>query len=90
MSLAPRDHHLLFRAGAVFLAHGPKQHHVRPAVDPMFMSGARAFGDRVIGVLLTGNLSDGVAGLIAIKKLGGLSLAQDPREAVPEVRGAGG
>lgn len=79
--LAPPDHHLLLRAGAVWLDHGPKQQHVRPAVDPMFASGAKAYGRRVIGVLLTGNLSDGVAGLVAIKKQGGLSLAQDPREA---------
>lgn len=79
--LAPRDHHMVFRAGAVFLDRGPKQHHVRPAVDAMFHSGANAFGSRVIGVLLTGNLSDGVSGLVSIKQRGGLSLAQDPREA---------
>lgn len=79
--LAPRDHHMVFRGGAVFLDRGPKLHHTRPAVDAMFASAAQAFGRRVIGVLLTGNLSDGVAGLIAIKRCGGLSLAQDPREA---------
>lgn len=79
--LAPRDHHMVFRGGAVFLDRGPKLHHTRPSVDAMFASAAQAFGRRVIGVLLTGNLSDGVAGLIAIKRRGGLSLAQDPREA---------
>jgi two-component system, chemotaxis family, protein-glutamate methylesterase/glutaminase len=79
--LAPPDQHLLLRSGAVWLDHGPKQQHVRPAVDPMFASGAKAYGARVIGVLLTGNLSDGVAGLVAIKQRGGLSLVQDPREA---------
>jgi len=79
--LAPPDHHLTLAAGAVWLDRGPKQHHARPAVDPMFVSGAKAYGSRVIGVLLTGNLSDGVAGLVAIKQHGGLSLAQDPLEA---------
>ncbi len=79
--LAPPDHHLVLRAGAMWLEHGPKQHHVRPAVDPMFTSAARTYGSRVIGVLLTGNLSDGVAGLVAIKQHGGLSLVQDPAEA---------
>jgi two-component system chemotaxis response regulator CheB len=79
--LAPPDHHLVLRSGAVWLDHGPKHHHARPAVDPMFFSGASAYGSRVIGVLVTGNLSDGVAGLIAIKRRGGLSLVQDPHEA---------
>jgi two-component system chemotaxis response regulator CheB len=79
--LAPPDHHLVLRSGAVWLDHGPKQQHVRPAVDPMFASGAKAYGSRVIGVLLTGNLSDGVAGLVAIKQRGGVSLVQDPQEA---------
>jgi len=79
--LAPPDHHLVLRSGAVWLDHGPKHHHVRPAIDPMFASGARAYGSRVIGVLLTGNLSDGVSGLASIKQRGGLSLVQNPEEA---------
>lgn len=79
--LAPRDHHMLLRAGAAWLDRGPKQHHARPAVDAMFVSGAESYGSRVIGVILTGNLSDGVAGLIAVKKGGGISLTQDPAEA---------
>jgi two-component system chemotaxis response regulator CheB len=79
--LAPQDHHLILRFGALWLDHGPKHHFVRPAVDVMFASGAAAYGPRVIGVLLTGNLSDGVAGLVRIKEAGGLSLVQDPAEA---------
>ncbi len=79
--LAPRDHHMVFRHGAVWLDRGPKHHFVRPAVDVMFESGSEQFGARVIGVLLSGNLSDGVAGLVAIKDRGGLSLAQEPSEA---------
>jgi two-component system chemotaxis response regulator CheB len=72
---------MLFRGGAVWLDRGPKHHFVRPAIDLMFASGAAVYGSRVIGVLLTGNLSDGVAGLVRIKARGGLSLAQDPTEA---------
>jgi two-component system chemotaxis response regulator CheB len=79
--LAPQDRHMLFRAGAISLDRGPKHHFVRPAIDLMFASGAAAFDSRVIGVLLTGNLSDGVAGLVNISERGGLSLVQDPAEA---------
>jgi two-component system chemotaxis response regulator CheB len=79
--LAPPDLHMTFRPHSVWLNRGPKQHHSRPAIDPMFRSAAESFGARVIGVMLTGNLSDGVAGLIQIGARGGLSLAQDPDEA---------
>jgi len=79
--LAPPDHHMQFRGGAIRLDRGPKQQFVRPAIDVMFTSGATSYGPRVIGVLLTGNLSDGVAGLIHIKQHGGLSLVQEPAEA---------
>ena len=80
--LAPPDHHLTFSGGFIELDHGPREQHARPSVDVMFRSGARDFGARVIGVILTGNLIDGVAGLSAIKRHGGLSLAQEPAEAV--------
>jgi two-component system chemotaxis response regulator CheB len=79
--LAPADTHLLLRGDRIWLDRGAKHHHSRPAIDPMFASAAENYNRRVIGVLLTGHLSDGVAGLVEIKRAGGLSIVQDPREA---------
>lgn len=79
--LAPPDHHMRLQRQRVRLDRGPKEHHTRPAIDPLFVSAAQWAGLRAIGVLASGNLSDGVAGLIAIKDAGGVSLVQDPSEA---------
>lgn len=79
--IAPPDRHLVFSNGLVLLNDGPKVHYARPSIDVMFGSGARNFGPRAVGIVLTGNLTDGVAGLTAIKRHGGLSLAQEPAEA---------
>jgi two-component system chemotaxis response regulator CheB len=79
--LAPPDHHMRVGNGHLVLDRGPKQHHTRPAIDPLFVSAAEHFGRGAIGAILSGNLSDGVEGLIAIKERGGLTLVQDPTEA---------
>lgn len=79
---APRDQHVMLGEGVVRLSHGPKEHRTRPAIDPLFRSAAEAYGPRVVGVLLTGLGDDGVPGFIQIKKAGGLTLVQDPAEAV--------
>jgi len=79
--LGPRDYHMLFENSHITLNRDPQQHRMRPAVDPLFLSAAVAYGPRVVGVLLSGGGSDGVRGLIAIKAAGGVSLVQDPREA---------
>ena len=79
---APRDHHLMFEDGVVRLGRGPKEHRTRPAIDPLFRSAAKVYGERVVGILLSGFGDDGVSGLIEIKKAGGLSMVQDPKEAL--------
>lgn len=80
--IAPPDHHMLLRADAVRLVRGPTENGNRPAIDPMFRSAAISFGPRVIGVILTGNLDDGTGGLLAIRRRGGIGVAQDPEDAL--------
>lgn len=79
--LAPRDHHLTVYDGRFHLSRGPKEHHTRPAIDPLFMSAAERFGERVVGVLLTGGGSDGSRGFNGISEKGGICITQDPSEA---------
>jgi two-component system, chemotaxis family, protein-glutamate methylesterase/glutaminase len=79
--LAPQDFHLTIQGESWMLDRDPKQHRMRPAVDPLFRSAAAARGERVVGVLLSGGGADGVEGLIAIKAKGGITLVQRPDEA---------
>lgn len=76
--LAPPDRHLLVQGEVLRLRHGPKENHARPSIDPLFRSAALSWGPRVIGVVLTGQMDDGTAGLKAIKDCGGIAVVQDP------------
>ena len=80
--VAPPDHHLLVRRSHVALSRGPRVNWSRPAIDPLFASAARTYGSNVIGVLLTGRLNDGTAGLYEIKRQGGITIVQDPDDAI--------
>lgn len=79
--VAPPGYHLVLSPGIVTLGHGPKENLQRPCINVMFRSAAASYGQDVIGVLLTGMLDDGASGLWEIKRQGGITIVQDPKEA---------
>lgn len=79
--LAPSDQHMLLVRGKVLVTKGARENRYRPAIDPLFRTAAVAYGKGVIGVILTGYLDDGTSGMKAIKRCGGICIAQDPADA---------
>jgi two-component system chemotaxis response regulator CheB len=81
MYVPPVNQHLLVKEGQVVLGQGPSENRWRPSIDVLFRSAAAAYGNRCIGIILTGLLNDGASGMSAIKRSGGICIVQDPNEA---------
>jgi two-component system, chemotaxis family, protein-glutamate methylesterase/glutaminase len=79
--LAPPDLHLLLAKGSIILGQGPAENRWRPSIDMLFRSAAAAYNSRLIGIILTGLMQDGTAGMDAIRRSGGTLIVQDPKEA---------
>jgi two-component system, chemotaxis family, protein-glutamate methylesterase/glutaminase len=79
--VAPADHHLLVLQNVVRLGRGPRENMARPAIDPMLRSVGISCGGSAIGVVLSGQLNDGAAGLADLKRCGGLAVVQNPSDA---------
>jgi two-component system chemotaxis response regulator CheB len=79
--IARPDYHLLVKRKHILVTKGARENRYRPGIDPLFRSAAAAYGPRVIGVVLTGLLDDGTAGLKAVKQCGGITVIQDPKDA---------
>jgi two-component system chemotaxis response regulator CheB len=74
--------HMLLDRGRILLQPGPRENRSRPSIDALFRSASHAYGNQVVGIVLTGNLDDGSAGLLDIKTRGGIAIVQDPVKAL--------
>lgn len=79
--LAPANYHLLVEKGELSLSVDEAVAYSRPSIDVLFESAADSYGASAVGVILTGANADGAKGCVAIRKHGGLVIAQDPRTA---------
>jgi two-component system chemotaxis response regulator CheB len=80
--VAPPDYHLLLGPESrIRLTRDARENRHRPAIDPLFRSAARYYGQRVIGMILSGGMQDGAAGLLAVRSSGGIAVVQDPQDA---------
>jgi two-component system chemotaxis response regulator CheB len=79
--VAPPERHLIVENGGMRLIYGPKENRARPSIDVLFRTASFVYRERTIGVILTGMLDDGTAGLFYVKRYGGITIVQDPRDA---------
>jgi two-component system chemotaxis response regulator CheB len=79
--VAPPDHHMLLEGNSVLVKKGPEENRFRPSIDALFRSAAYVYGSRTIGIVLSGLLNDGTSGLWSIKRMGGLTIIQEPEDA---------
>jgi two-component system chemotaxis response regulator CheB len=79
--VAPADRHMLLKEDHILITQGPRENYFRPSIDTTFRSAAVAYGPRVVGIILSGMLQDGTAGMEAIKRCGGLCVVQKPEDA---------
>ena len=79
--VAPPDLHMMLSDSRLRVVGGARENRARPSINPLFRSAAAVRGSRTIGVILSGTLDDGVAGLLAIKRCGGVAIVQDPEDA---------
>lgn len=79
--IAPVNYHMLVKEGQVLIGQGPAENRWRPSIDVLFRSAAASYGNYTIGIIITGMLNDGAAGMSAIKRSGGICIVQDPNEA---------
>jgi two-component system chemotaxis response regulator CheB len=80
--VAPPNFHMIVEGNLLRVIQGPRENLHRPAIDPLFRSAAASYGPRVIGVVLTGALDDGTAGLMVVHAHGGKAIVQDPETAL--------
>lgn len=80
--VAPSDHHLLIEGDYLLVKKGPKENRFRPSIDALFRSAAYGYGSNVIGVILTGMLDDGCSGMWSVQRMGGVTIVQDPDQAL--------
>ena len=80
--MVTEDKHLVIKKNKILLGKGPTENRSRPSIDILFRSAAVAYGSKTFGIILSGMLQDGTAGMSAIQRSGGTLIVQDPREAV--------